>query len=140
MGYSKQELEDLFTAHAWNEGRLRRSLANKQELVLVSDFVKDVEKEGLWFEVSFDQAHEEAYGFEVHICVELAPAMDKFIAWLFIDGKRKPLHKPVEIPIKYGFTAQANQILTACMGLMYVYNVAGVEGLDYYPDGMKKWK
>jgi hypothetical protein len=140
MGYSKQKLEDFYTEHAWNEGRLRRSLANKQELTLISDFVKDVEAEGLWFEASFEQTHETAYGFEVHVCVELVPEMDKFIAWLFIDGKRKPLHKPVEIPIKYGFTAQANQILTACMGLMYVYQVAGVECLDYYPDGMKKWK
>lgn len=140
MVYSKQQLEDLYAKNAWNEGRLRRSLANKQELTLISDFVKDVETEGLWFEASFEQTHEQAYGFEVHVCVELVPEMDKFIAWLFIDGKRKPLHKPVEIPIKYGFTAQANQILTACMGLMYVYQVAGVECLDYYPDGMKKWK
>ena len=139
MGFSKQELEEFYREHAWNEGRLRRSFANKQELTLLSDFVKDVETEGLWFEVSFDQIHEEAYGFAVHICIELAPRKDKFLLWLFKEGLRRPLHKPVEAPIKYGFTAQANQLLTACIGLMYVYNVAGVECLDYYPDGMKSW-
>lgn len=139
MGFSKQELDDLYAAQGWTEGRLRRSFANKQELTLLSDFVKDVEAEGLWFEVSFDQIHEEAYGFSVHVLVELAPAKDNFLAYLFIEGKRRPLHKPVRVPIKYGFTAQANQLLTAVIGLQYVYNVAGVEGLDYYPDGMKKW-
>lgn len=140
MGFTKQELEDLYAEHAWNEGRLRRSFANKQELTLLSDFVKDVQTEGLWFEVSFDQIHEDAYGFAVHICVELAPTKDKFMAWLFKVGNRRPLHKPVHVPIKYGFTAQANQLLTACIGLTYVYNVAGVEDLDYFPDGMKTWK
>lgn len=139
MGFSKQELEEMYAANGWNEGRLRRSFANKQELTLLSDFA-DVEKDGLWFEMSFDQTHEEAYGFAVHVCIELAPTKDKFLGYLFIEGKRRPLHKPVEIPIKYGFTAQANQVLTAAIGLMYVYNVAGIEQLDYYPDGMKSWK
>lgn len=111
MGFSKQELEEFYREHAWNEGRLRRSFANKQELTLLSDFVKDVETEGLWFEVSFDQIHEDAYGFGVHICVELAPKKGKFLLWLFKEGNRRPLHQPVEAPIKYGFTAQANQLL-----------------------------
>ena len=140
MGFTKEELEEIFVEHAWNESRLRRAFANKQELTLLSDFVKEVETEGLWFEVSFDQIHEDAYGFAVNICVELAPSKDKFLAWLFKEGNRRPLHKPVEVAIKYGFKAQSNQLLTACMGLMYVYNVAGVEELDYFPDGMKKWK
>jgi hypothetical protein len=140
MGYSAEKLEELYAAQGWNEGRLRRSFANKQELTLLSDFVENVAEEGLWFEMSFEQVHEDAYGFAVHACVELAPSMDKFLAYLFIEGKRKPLHKPVEVPIKYGFTAQANQLLTAVIGLQYVYNVAGVECLDYYPDGMKKYR
>lgn len=140
MGFSKQELEDLYSEHAWNEGRLRRSFANKQELYLISDIVKNVEVEGLWFSVSFDQIHQDAYDFEVHVCIELAPDKKEFLAWLFKEGNHRPLHKPVRVPVKYGFTAQANQLLTACIGLMYVYNVAGVENLDYYPDGMKTWR
>ena len=138
MGFKKEELEELYAAQGWNEHRLRRTFKNKQELTLLSDF-SDVERDGLCFEVSFDQVHEGTYGFAVHVRVELAPNKDKFLAYLFIEGKRRPLHKPVEIPIKYGFSAQANQMLTAAIGLQYVYNVAGVEGLDYYPDGMTKW-
>lgn len=137
--FTKQELETLYAAQGWNESRLRRSFANKQELTLLSDFVRDVETEGLWFEVSFDQMHKVAYGFDVHACVELAQDKACFIAYLFIEGNRKPLHKPVRVPIKYGFSAQANQLLTAVLGLMYVYNIAGVECLDYYPDGMRSW-
>jgi hypothetical protein len=135
--FKKQDLEDLYARQGWSETRIRRSFASKQELLLISDFA-NVEEEGLVFEVSFDQIHEDAYGFAVHVCVELSSDMDKFLAYLFIEGKRRPLHKPVEVPIKYGFTAQANQLLTAVIGLQYVYNIAGVECLDYYPDGMKK--
>ncbi len=137
MKFKKQDLEDLYARQGWSETRIRRSFASKQELLLISDFA-NVEEEGLVFEVSFDQIHEDAYGFAVHVCVELSSDMDKFLAYLFIEGKRRPLHKPVEVPIKYGFTAQANQLLTAVIGLQYVYNIAGVECLDYYPDGMKK--
>lgn len=137
--FTKEELEELYAKQVWNEGRLRRSFACKQELTLLSGFVTNVEDEGLWFEMSFDQIHEDAYGFAVHVCVELAQSKEYFDVYLFIEGNRRPLHKPVQVPIKYGFTAQANQLLTAVMGLMYVYNVAGVECLDYYPDGMKKW-
>lgn len=138
MRFSKEELEELYAAQGWNEGRLRRSFANKQELRLLSDFA-EVEKIGLVFEISFEQLHKNAYGFAVHVCVELSQGKDKFLAYLFIEGNRRPLHKPVEVPIRYGFTAQANQLLTAVIGLQYVYNVAGVECLDYYPDGMAKW-
>lgn len=138
MRFSKQELDELYERQGWNESRLRRSFANKQELHLLSDFA-DVENEGLVFVVSFDQIHEDAYGFAVHVCVELASEKDKFLAYLFVEGNRRPLHKPVEVPVKYGFTAQANQLLTAVVGLQYVYNVAGVEFLDYYPEGMPKW-
>jgi len=138
VGISKTDLEDIYAANGWNEHRLRRSFASKQELVLLSDFAQ-VETEGLFFEVSFDQIHEDAYGFAVHVRIELAPSRNKFLAFLFIEGNRRPLHRPVEVPIRYGFSAQANQLLTAAVGLQYVYNVAGVECLDYYPDGMKAW-
>ena len=69
----------------------------------------------------------------------LSSKKDEFLAYLYIEGVGRPLHRPVKIPIKYGFSAQANQLLTAVIGLQYVYNVAGVECLDYYPDGMKDW-
>lgn len=138
VGFKEQDLEALYTRQGWSETRLRRSLASKQELQLISDFA-DIATEGLVFEVSFDQIHEEAYGFAVHVCIELSSDMGKFLAYLFIEGKRRPLHKPVEVPIKYGFTAQANQLITAVIGLQFVYNVAGVECLDYYPSGMSKW-
>lgn len=138
MRFGKAELEDLYAAQGWNESRLRRSFSNKQELILLSGFA-DVEAEGLVFEVSFEQTRKHAYGFAVHVCVELAQSKDRFLAYLFIEGARRPLHKPVEIPIKYGFTAQANQLLTAVVGLRFVYNVAGVEGLEHYPMGMASW-
>ncbi|MFN9476148.1 hypothetical protein [Acidovorax sp.] len=138
MTFTKQELEELYSKQGWNEPRLRRSFANKQELVLLSGFA-NVERDGLIFEVSFEQIHEEAYGFAVHVCIELHQSKENFIGYLFIEGNRRPLHKPVMIPVKYGFTAQANQLLTAVIGLQYVYNVAGVEDLDYYPDGMAVW-
>src|SRR4051812_13455076 len=112
MGFKKDELEELYAANGWNEGRLRRSIANKQEFMLISDWA-DVEREGLVFEVSFEQVHEEAYEFAVHVCIELAKTKDKFLAYLFIEGNRKPLHRPVQIPIKYGFSAQSNQLLNA---------------------------
>ncbi len=138
MKLSKQNLEDLYTRQGWNESRLRRSFASRQELLVVNDFA-DIDHEGLVFEVSFDQVHEDAYGFAVHVCVELCLNMTMFHAYLFIEGNRRPLHKPVEVPVKYGFTAQANQLLTAVIGLQYVYNIADIECLDYYPDGMSKW-
>lgn len=137
MGFKERDLEALYTRQGWNEARLRRSFASKQELLLISDFA-DVEKEGLVFEVSFDQIHKEVYGFAVHVCIELSSDMDKFFAYLSIEEKRQPLHKPVEVPIKYGFTAQANQLITAVIGLQYVYNIAGVKCLDYYPSGLSK--
>lgn len=137
MKYTKQELEELYARQGWNEARIRRSFTNKQDMKLLGTFA-DILNEGLLFEVSFEQIHQVAYGFAVHVCIELASDMKHFLAYLFIEGNRRPLHRPVQIPIKQGFTAQTNQLFTAVNGLQYVYNIAGVENLDYYPTGMPK--
>lgn len=92
----------------------------------------------LQFYVEFAQVHERAYGFQVQIRVRLVLERECFEVFLCIDGNRFPLHKPVIVPLVHGFTAQVNQLHTAVSGLQYVYAIAGVECLDYYPDGMRE--
>lgn len=129
---TKEQLETLYIANGWNEGRLRKSFANKQGLRVINEAYGD----RLLFDIEFGQVHLKAYGFEVLVRVRLATDCSKFEAFLCLAGEFRPLHRPVAVPLMYGFTAQANQLHTAVSGLQYVYTIAGVECLDYYPDGM----
>jgi hypothetical protein len=131
---TNEQIEALYRANGWNKDRLRRSFASKQGLLLLEEQYG----EGVAFDIDFEQIHAKAYGFDVLIRVRLAADLSKFEAFLYLADKCRPLHRPVQIPIVYGFTAQANQLQTAVSGLQYVYNVAGVECLDYYPDGMRE--
>lgn len=127
---TKKQIEVLFAANGWNMDRLRRSLASKQGLRVLPETSQD----GLALDVEFEQTR--SYCFNVLIRVRLVADLSRFEAFLYREGAALPLHEPVPVPLKYGFTAQANQVQTAVSGLQYVYNVAGVECLVYYPDGM----
>lgn len=129
---TKEQLEALYAANGWNEGRVRKSFANKQGLRISNEPYGG----RLLFDVEFEQIHLKAYGFEVLVRLRLTDDLSKFEAFLCVRGKYRPLHKPVIVPLVYGFNAQANQLRTAVSGLQYVYNIAGVECLDYYPEGM----
>lgn len=129
---TKDQLDAMFTAHGWNESRLRKSFASKQGLRLVPE---PFNSSRLQFDLDFEQCRATGYGFRVLIRVRLASSQSAFEVFLCKAEKQWPLHVPVVVPLVYGFTAQANQLHTAVSGLLYVYNIAGVECLDYYPDG-----
>ena len=129
----KQKLEAVFQANGWNADRVSRSFANKGGYEVVS-----IEKGGRFcLQVEFRQARLEEYGFRVRVALELTDTMDRFRCYLYTDDSERPLHDPVEIPVLYGFTAQTNQMHQAVSGLEYVYRVAGVKGLKYFPHGKR---
>ena len=132
---AKEMLDAACAKYGWNESRIRKSFANKQGLSVMPE---PFDGSCLQFYVEFAQVHERAYGFQVQIRVRLVLERECFEVFLCIDGNRFPLHKPVIVPLVHGFTAQVNQLHTAVSGLQYVYAIAGVECLDYYPDGMRE--
>lgn len=132
---SKEAVEALYAENGWNEHRLRRSFANKGFVVLNEEC--DVDAQGLFFEIGFEQIREREDGFAVSVHIRLAIDMRYWLAYLSVRGQGSPLHEPVQVPVKYGFSAQANQLLTATIGLQYVYNVAGVQALEFFPEGLQ---
>jgi hypothetical protein len=129
----KQSLEALFQANGWNAGRVNRSFANKEGYDCLS-----MERGGRFcIQVEFPQIRLEEYGFRVWVALLLAKSMDHFQCFLYTNENDSPLHEPVPIPVLYGFTAQTNQMHQAVSGLEYVYRVAGVKCLQYFPDGKR---
>jgi hypothetical protein len=130
----KMRLEELFAANGWNADRVHRSFANKG--YAVSTMARDGR---FCIEVELPQIRGEQYGSRVGVALRLKEAMDGFSCYLFLDTDHRPLHDPVSIAIMYGFTAQVNQMHIALSGLEYVYRVAGVEHLPYYPTGRREF-
>lgn len=131
--YAKS-LEAVFQANGWNADRVHRSFANKGGYSVVG-----MERGGRFcIQVEFRQTRLDEYGFRVRVALLLSKSMDRFRCFLYTDESVGPLHEPVEIPVLYGFTAQTNQMHQAVSGLEYVYRVAGVECLQFFPHGKRE--
>jgi hypothetical protein len=130
----KQRLEAVFQANGWNADRVIRSFVGKGGYEVVS-----MENCGQFcIQVEFRQVRLEEYGFRVRVALLLTDTMDRFRCYLYTDDVERPLHEPVEIPVLYGFTAQTNQMHRVVSGLEYVYRVAGVKGLQFFPHGKRE--
>lgn len=130
----REELEALFAKNGWNAERVHRSFASKGGYQVLS-----MERDGRFcIEVAFRQTRVGEYTAKVGAALSLASTMDRFSCYLFMEGDYRPLHEPVTIPVMYGFTAQLNQMHKAVSGLEYVYLVAGIEHLKFYPHGKRE--
>lgn len=128
------DLEEVYRRNGWNDDRFNRSISSKGGY----EVLEWAHAGRFCPQVKFRQAREDEYDFDVAVALRLAKTMDRFNCYLFIVGENRPLHDPVTIPVLYGFTAQMNQMWTAINGLEYVYRVAGVEHLRYYPRGLRE--